>query len=62
MIGLLHAPSWADFITAMVGFKVFGIGGPEECFPDLASFRQVDAESEMRFPKKMRPFRNRKAF
>ena len=23
-VSLVHAPSWADFITAMVGFKVFG--------------------------------------
>src|SRR5712671_746017 len=24
LVSLVHAPSWADFITAMVGFKVFG--------------------------------------
>src|SRR6266851_2465676 len=23
-VSLVHAPSWADFITTMVGFKVFG--------------------------------------
>jgi hypothetical protein len=23
-VSLVHAPSWADFITTMDGFKVFG--------------------------------------
>src|SRR5712664_1418520 len=27
-VSLVHAPSWADFITTMVGFKVFGTHTP----------------------------------
>jgi hypothetical protein len=49
-----------DFITTTVGFKVFGvhtaIEGPEKCFPNLASFRQVGAESEIAFSKKDETF------
>jgi site-specific DNA recombinase len=35
---------------------------PQKCFPNFASFRQVDAESEIAFSKKMRPFGSREAF
>ena len=31
-------------------------GGPQKCFPNLASFRQVDAESEIAFSKKYETF------
>ena len=35
---------------------VGAIGGPQKCFPNLASFRQVDAESEIAFSKKDETF------
>jgi hypothetical protein len=35
---------------------VRAIRGPQKCFPNLASFRQVDAESEIAFSKKDETF------
>jgi hypothetical protein len=35
---------------------VRAIRGPQECFPNPASFRQVDAESEIAFSKKDETF------
>jgi hypothetical protein len=32
------------------------VRGPQKCFPNLASFRQVDAESEIAFSKKDETF------
>jgi hypothetical protein len=37
------------------------IRGPQKCFPNLASFRQVDAESEIAFSKEDETFKSRKA-
>jgi hypothetical protein len=34
-----------------------GHQGPQKCLPNLASFRQVDAESEIVFSKKSESFR-----
>jgi hypothetical protein len=36
--------------------NVRAIRGPQKCFPNLASFRQVDAESEVAFSKKDETF------
>jgi hypothetical protein len=35
---------------------VRAIRGPQKCFPNLASLRQVEAESEIAFPKKDETF------